>query len=101
VEARLEFVDGGDWRIEIAPGFHHSVSHVAGASVPSDIYSVDWLMLPWRLLEFTGGAFVGQNAAPLGAGGLPGIVVAHFGSAAPVHALGGWGQLTLHAAPRL
>jgi hypothetical protein len=101
VEARLEFFTGADRRIEIAPGFHHSVSHVAGASVASDVYTVDWLVRPWRLLEFTGEAFAGQNVAPLGAGGLPGIVVASFGSAVPVHSLGGWGQLTLHAAPRL
>jgi hypothetical protein len=101
VEARLEFFDGENQRIEIAPGFHHSVSHVAGASVPSDIYTVDWLMRPSRLLEFTGEAFAGQNVAPLGAGGLPGIVVTHFGLAAPVHTLGGWGQITFHATPRL
>ena len=101
VEARLEFFDGADQRIEIAPGFHHSVSHVAGTSVPSDVYSLDWLLRPWRLLEFSGEAFAGQNVAPLGAGGLPGIVVARLGSAMAVHSLGGWGQLTFHAAPRL
>jgi hypothetical protein len=102
VEARLEFFHGEDRRIEIAPGIHHSVSHVEGASVPSDVYSLDWLLRPWRLLEFTGEAFDGQNVAPLGDGGLhQGIVVARFGVATPVHSLGGWGQLTLHATPRL
>ncbi|MGD0498127.1 MAG: hypothetical protein ABSC23_06800 [Bryobacteraceae bacterium] len=102
VEARLEFFHGSDRRIEIAPGLHHSVSHVEGASVPSDIYSLDWFTRPWRLLEFTGEAFAGQNVAPLGTGGLrQGIVVTRFGSAKPVHSLGGWGQFTVHAAPRL
>jgi hypothetical protein len=102
VEARLEFFYGADRRIEIAPGLHHSVSHVEGAAVPSDVYSLDWLMRPSRLLEFTGESFAGQNVAPLGTGGLrQGIVVTRFGSAAPVHSLGGWGQLTYHAAPRL
>ena len=102
VEARLEFFTGADRRFEIAPGVHRSVSHVEGAAVPSDIYSLDWFLRPWRLLEFTGEAFAGQNVAPLGTGGLrQGIVVTRFGSAAPVHSLGGWGQLTFHAAPRL
>jgi hypothetical protein len=102
VEARLEFFHGTDRRIEIAPGLHHSVSHVEDSSVPSDVYSLDWLLRPARLLEFTGEAFAGRNVAPLGTGGLhQGIVVKGYGPAAPVHSRGGWGQLTLHAAPRL
>jgi hypothetical protein len=53
-------------------------------------------------VEFTGEAFAGQNVAPLGTGALrQGVVVTRFGLAAPVHTLGGWGQLTFHAAPRL
>jgi uncharacterized protein (UPF0335 family) len=102
VEARIEFFHGTLRRIEIAPGFHHSVSHVEDSSVPSDVYSVDWLLRPARLLEFTGEAFAGRNVAPLGTGGLhQGIVIRQYGPAAPVHSRGGWGQLTLHAAPRL
>jgi hypothetical protein len=101
-EARLEFFDGTDKRIEIAPAMHRSVSHVQGSSVPSDVYSVDWLARPSRLLEFTGEAFTGQNVAPLGAGGLSqGFVVARYGPARPVHSRGGWGQLTIHATSRL
>jgi hypothetical protein len=102
VEARIEFSHGTDRRIEIAPGFHHSVSHVEESSVPSDVYTVDWLLRPARLLEFTGEAFAGRNVAPLGTGGLhQGIVVKRYGPASPVHSRGGWGQLTLRAAPRL
>jgi hypothetical protein len=102
VEARIEFFDGTDKRIEIAPGLHYSVSHVGSATVPSEVYSLDWLMRPSRLLEFTGEAFAGQNVAPLGAGGLSqGFVVGRYGSVKPVHSLGGWGQLTYHATGRL
>ena len=101
-EARLEFFNGTDKRIEVAPALHHSISHVQGSSVASDVYAVDWLMRPARLLEFTGEAFTGQNVAPLGTGGLnQGFVVARYGPARPVHSLGGWGQLTIRAAPRL
>jgi len=102
VEARLEFFDGTDRRIEIAPGLHHSVSHVEGLSAPSDVYTLDWLMRPGKLLEFTGEAFTGQNVAPLGTGGVgQGIVLGRYGSAWAVHSRGGWGQLTWRAAPRL
>jgi hypothetical protein len=102
VETRFEFFSGTDRRIEIAPGLHHSVSHVDGTSVSSDVYSLDWLLRPWRLLEFTGEAFDGQNVAPLGTGGLrQGVVVKEYGATAPVHSVGGWGQLTYRATSRL
>ncbi len=102
VEARIEFFHGTDRRVEIAPGLHHSISHVEGSSVPSDVYTLDWLLRPARLIDFTGEAFAGQNVAPLGTGALSqGIVVPRYGPARAVHSLGGWGQLTLHAAPRL
>ncbi len=44
-EGRLEFFHGNETRrIEIAPGFHVSDTHVAGMSVPSRIGSLDWLL---------------------------------------------------------
>lgn len=86
-------------RIEIAPGFHTSSSHVRGLSIPSDIFSVDWLIRPWSRLDFTGMFFSGQNVAVLGS--LPqGFTLGKFG-VRPVHSVGGWGQVSLRATDRL
>jgi hypothetical protein len=102
VESRLEFFHGSDRRIEIATGVHHSVSHIAGASAPSDAYSADWLIRPMRAIEFTGELFAGRNVAPLGTGAIrQGVIRLGPGRVAAVRSAGGWGQLTLHAAPRL
>ena len=102
VEARLELFSGSNRRIEIAPGLHHSVSHVAGASVPSDVYSLDWLVRLWHPLEFTGAFFTGTNVAPLGTGALrQGVILLAPGRALGVRSLGGWGQFTYHVYPRL
>lgn len=102
LEGRVEFYhrfseDGP--RIEIAPGFHTSVTHVAGSSVPSNLFSLDWFANPVSKLEFTGAFFSGQNVAPLG--GLEGFTILPTGIAIPVHSQGGWGQLTVLATPRL
>jgi hypothetical protein len=86
-------------RIEIAPGFHTSVTHVAGTSVPSNLFSLDWFTNPSTKLEFTGAFFSGQNVAPVG--GLEGYTILPSGIAIPVHSRGGWGQLTLIPTSRL
>ncbi|HUE04183.1 MAG TPA: hypothetical protein VMR62_31830 [Bryobacteraceae bacterium] len=86
-------------RFEIAPGFHTSVTHVAGDSVPSNLFSLDWFTNPVPKLEFTGAFFSGQNTAPVG--GLEGFTILPSGAAIPVHTKGGWGQLTLLATSRL
>jgi hypothetical protein len=86
-------------RVEIAPGFHTSVTHVAGTSVPSNLFSLDWFANPVSKLEFTGAFFSGQNVAPVG--GVEGFTILPSGVAIPVHSQGGWGQLTLLATPRL
>jgi len=86
-------------RIEIAPGFHTSITHVAGASVPSNLFSLDWFTNPLSKLEFTGAFFSGQNVAPLG--GLEGYTILPNYTIIPIHSKGGWGQLTLLATPRL
>jgi len=88
-------------RIEIAPGFHTSSTHVAGDSVPSDLVSVDWLATPWRRLEFTGIFFSGRNLANLGTGLRQGFTVLGDREAIPVHARGGWAQLAFEATRRL
>ena len=68
LEGRFEFWHqfGGDRRIEIAPGFHVSESHIEGTSVPSRVASIDWLIRPLRILDFTGTFFSGENTAVLG-----------------------------------
>jgi hypothetical protein len=102
-EGRFEFFHKLDdeRRVEIAPGFHVSTTHVAGFSVPSRVFSLDWFFNPVRRLEFTGAYFHGQNLAMLGTGQIrQGFDVDQNGAEA-VRSQGGWAQLTLHALPRL
>ena len=103
-EGRIEIAYGSptDRRIEIGSGFHYSVSHVAGASAPSDVVSLDWLLAPARWMDFEGAAYTGQNLASFGLGAIrEGVTILGPGNVAPVHARGGWGQLTLRATDRL
>jgi len=58
---------GEGTRIEIAPGFHENASHAGGASVPTEIFSIDWLIKPVKHVEFSGFFYNGQNVAVLGA----------------------------------
>lgn len=102
LEARLEFFTGETRRYEVAGGIHRSASHVLGTTLPSDIYTVDWLARPWRVLEFTGTAYTGRNVAVLGTGGIrQGFVALGPGRFLPVAGRGGWGQLTLRPVSRL
>lgn len=87
-------------RIEIAPGFHASTSHIAEVSIPSRLFSLDWFMNPWRRLEFSGAFYYGENVAHLG-GLRQGYLYVAYGRVTPVHATGGWGQLTFNATSRL
>lgn len=101
-EARLELFGGRNRRFEIASGFHRSVSHLADRPIPSQVVSFDWLVGMGGSFEFTGAAFAGKNVTPLGTGGLrQGVVVAGPGHAWAVRSIGGWGQLTYRALPRL
>jgi hypothetical protein len=102
LEGRFEFYHNLDdeRRFEIAPGFHTSQTHVAGTSVASSLVSLDWFFNPWRRFEFTGAFYTGQNVTPLGAGYQQGYGV-YYRHVDPVHSLGGWAQVTLHAAPKL
>ena len=86
-------------RIEIAPGFHTSVTHVAGTSAPSNLFSLDWFTNPVSKLEFTGAFFSGQNVAPVG--GLEGYTILPSYAVIPIHSKGGWSQLTFLATRRL
>ena len=100
-EGRCEFYHSFDdtRRIEFAPGFHYSDTHVAGVSLPSELFSLDWLIAPWQKLEFTGAFFTGRNVGHLG--GLEGFTVLPSGAVIAVHSDGGWGQLTIPATSRL
>lgn len=102
IEGRFELWHrwSGNRRIEIAPAFHRSTSHVVGVSVPSELGSVDWLIAPISRLEFSGMYYSGQNIANLGAlrqafTVLPNDVVI------PVHSKGGWAQVHIGATERL
>jgi hypothetical protein len=89
-----------DRRIEIAPGFHASTTHVGGISIPSRIFSMDWFANPWRRVEWSGAFYNGKNVAVLGNGYGQGFYgYGRYQEA--VESIGGWTQLTLHTLPRL
>ncbi len=92
---------GESRRIEVAPGFHTSSTHVAFTSVPSNAFSLDWFANPWSRLEFSGAFFSGQNLANLGTGLRQGFTIRGPGDVIPVHSRGGWAQLAFIATPRL
>jgi hypothetical protein len=89
-----------DRRIEIAPGFHASTTHVGGISIPSRIFSMDWFVNPVRRVEFTGAFYKGRNVAVLGNGYGQGFD-GYGRYLAPVESIGGWGQFTVHLLPRV
>ncbi len=89
-------------RFEIGAGFHVSTTHVLYASVPSRVYSVDWLAVPWSKLRFTGTMFRGENFSNLG--GLPpgfNVVDPVLPLVQPVHGGGGWAQASSPLTSRL
>jgi hypothetical protein len=100
-EGRFEFWRdfGGHRRLEIAPGVHYSTSHVAGQAVPSNIFSVDWLIAPFSKLDFSGAFFTGRNVSGLGSLRQG---YSFFGETiVPIHATGGWAQISVPATSRL
>lgn len=101
-EGRVEFWRqfGENQRIEIAPGFHTSTSHVAGVSVPSNIFSLDWLIRPFARLDFSGAFFSGANVGILGSN-RPSISVFSPTDIRAVRSLGGWSQASFRATSRL
>jgi hypothetical protein len=101
IEGRFELWRrwSGGRRIEIAPGFHESKSHVLGFSVPSELVSVDWLLAPFSKLEFSGMYYSGQNIANLGA--LRQGFTILYERVIPVHSQGGWAQIHVPATERL
>jgi len=104
LEGRFEFFRkfGDSGRIEIAPGFHTSTTHVAAGSAPSRVVSVDWLFRPIRPLELTGFFFSGKNVAHFDTTGIrQGFSIVGPRNIVPVQSRGGWAQLKLIATDRL
>ena len=87
-------------RVEIAPGFHVSETHVAGVSVPSRLFTIDWLIQPMPKIQLTGMFFNGENTAGLG-GLRQGFTIFYDGTVRTVGAAGGWLQLSYFATRRL
>jgi hypothetical protein len=102
IEGRVEFWRRIDdtRRIEIAPGFHFSRSHLLGRSLPSSLFSLDWFLNPWSKLEVSGAFFTGQNINHFGA---PNLGYTWRGRPwfIPVHSRGGWAQFSVLATSRL
>ncbi len=82
-----------DRRVELATAFHAGESHVGGFSIPSRVWSLDWFANPFRLLEFSGVVFTGENLHHFGAF-RQGWVVTPQGVHG-VHTRGGWAQVSV------
>jgi hypothetical protein len=103
-EGRFNFFGnlGEGHRFEVAPGFHLSNTRVAFSSVPSRVFSTDWMISPIRPIEFTGFFFTGQNVAHFDTTGIrQGFAIIGPGNVLPVHSRGGWAQLKVIATGRL
>jgi len=102
LEGRLEFWNqfASARRFEIAPGFHVSNTHVGGVSIPSRLFTIDWMLQPLAKLRFTGTYFHGRNAAGVGGlrQGFNFIDENHFTA---VRTSGGWAQVSYLATKRL
>lgn len=90
---------GDSGRVEIASGFHLSTTRADGYTVPSRIYSLDWMIKPAAKIDFSGLFFAGQNIAPLGALRQGFMLV--DGDPRAVRTRGGYGQLAYRPTSRL
>jgi hypothetical protein len=98
-QTRWEFwAESGKRRIEIAPGFHASDTEAFQQSIPSRIFTADWLIRPTARIDLTGAFFHGENTGVIG--GLRQGVSFFGGQARTVRATGGWAQLTVRVTPR-
>ncbi len=102
LEGRFAFTHKFDEsrKIEIAPGFHVSDSHVAGVSVPSRIASLDWNIAPLSKVQLSGTFYKGENVAPLGSLG-SGFKISYDDTIKAVHTTAGWSQLSFPLTSRL
>jgi len=103
LQGRFEFWNdfGETRRIEIAPGFHVSQSRVGTTiSIPSRLFTADWMIRPAAAWQFTGAFFQGENAAGLG-GLRQGFTDLSSGRFVPVGTAGGWAQVAWLPTSRL
>ena len=102
LEGRFELWDqyASRGRIEIAPGFHVSETHVGGVSIPSRLFTIDWMLQPLAKWRITGTYFHGRNAS--GIGGLrQGFSFFDENHFTAVRTSGGWAQVSYLATRRL
>jgi hypothetical protein len=100
-EGRTEFwANWGLRRLQIAPGFHASKSHINGFTIPSNAYSVDWLFDPVSHWEITGAFYTGRNLNSIG-GGFFSAVLLPTNQLVPVSLNQGWIQSAWQITPRL
>ena len=103
-QGRFEFSHdfGGGQRIEFAPGFSVSQTHLCtnGQTIPSRLFSMDWLIRPMEKIELTGIFWNGENIQHMGAL-RNGLRVLANGIAIPVHSQGGWAQWSILATNRI
>jgi hypothetical protein len=90
----------GETRWELAPVIHASQTLVAGTSVPSRLFGVDWLWAPTDRLTFTGLAFSGKNIAHMGTN-RQGFTVLANRIVRPTNSRAGWAQVSYQFTPRL
>lgn len=92
-------------RVEIGSGYHRSATHVAGTSIPSRVYALDWFVNPLPKVEVAGFWFTGKNVGKSSARPMhgftiltprPGVV-----QGIPIRAKGGWTQVTFLPTPRM
>ena len=102
LQGRFEFWNqyASQGRIEIAPGFHVSETHVGGVNIPSRLFTIDWMLQPVAKWRITGTFFHGRNAA--GVGGLrQGFNFFDEDHFTAVRVTGGWAQVSFLATKRL
>lgn len=102
-EARTAFwlhTTSGTRRLEFAPGFHASSSHVDGYGVPSQYATFDWLVQPFKPVQITGFFAAGRNLSNFG-GFTNGFYADSNYTWHPVRSAGGWTQFAVTLTPRL
>ncbi|MGH9675294.1 MAG: hypothetical protein ACRD44_19150 [Bryobacteraceae bacterium] len=101
LQGRLQWRNdfGEDRRFEVAPSFHVSRTHIAGASPSSRVIALDWLVKPARWLELSGLFWGGQNVHHFGALRQGFTMIGN--EIVPVHSRGGWGQVSFPVTGRV
>lgn len=92
----------GARRVEIGTGFHASATRVIEQSVPSRIFTLDWLVRPMSRMTITGTYFKGHNLGVIG-GLRQGVSIKDYrlgDRAVPVHGQGGWAQVKFQLTQR-